>query len=58
MSQLKMARQEVGVEVCFEYQLDGETMLLGAIEILLYVSGGVNDDRSASRGISDEVRRL
>jgi hypothetical protein len=33
-------------------------MLLGAIEVLLYVASGVNDDRSTRRGISDEVRRL
>ena len=55
---LQMSRQEVSMEVCFEHQFDGHAMFCCGCKIRSDVPARVDDDRSASRFVADEVRRL
>ena len=56
--QLEMARQEVGVEVRFEHQLDGQSGGRGIAHILVDVTARIDDDRAARRVVADQIRSL
>ena len=53
-----MPTNEISMKVCFEHQFDGHAMFFGGCKVRSDVSARVDDDRSASRFVADEVRRL
>jgi hypothetical protein len=58
LGQLRVARDEVGMHVGQEHQIDREALLLGLVEVLLDVAARVDDDRAPGGRISDQVRGL
>ena len=46
------------MKVCFEYELNRQTMFTGRVEILLYISTRINHDCSSSLLVSHQVRRV
>ncbi len=56
--QLEMARQEVGVEVGLDHELDRQPAGLGVGDVLVDVALRVDDDRSPGRLVADQVRRV
>ena len=57
-SQLKVAREKVGVEVRLEHQLDREPVLLGRLEIGRHVATGVDDDGTLRALVGDDIGGL
>lgn len=56
--QLEVTREEVGVEVGLDHELDRETALGGRAEVLAHVTAGVDDDGTPGRLVGDQIRRL
>jgi hypothetical protein len=53
-----VSREEVGVEVGFDDELDRQPLLRGGAEELFDVTTGIDRDGAPGMGIADEVRRL
>ena len=58
LGELEVARQEVGVEVRLDHELDRHARLGCVGEVLGHVTLGIDDHGSAARLVADEVRRM